>query len=255
MYEIMAVAANEDGVLSEVEVLEVRTDDSNAPGLVATYPGFTYDPTLAQGDTIVLEFDEPVQLGEGAFSIETFFTGQLVEVPAENVIAQGPYVFVILPAEFPYREYIWMHWEANAVTDLSGNGVDALTTYFDGDAGAFVGAYWRMMTMPIAVESVAPGDGTTQAAGFDIVMSFGTGVDAGDVADGDITLTYDDGAGIVTMVGVPAADVAAAGGDVTVSQNAFAATTGTVTIDVPEGIIFDAFGNPNSAFTASWTLE
>jgi hypothetical protein len=254
-YEIMAVAANENGVLSEIEVLEVATADTYAPGFVTSYPGFTYDPTLAQGDTIVLEFDEMVMLGEGSFSIETFLTGQLVEVPAGNLFAVENYVFVILPAEFPYREYIWMHWETDAVTDLSGNGVTALNTFYDADEGVFVGAYWRMMSMPIDVQSVTPEIGSGQAPGFDIVLSFEVAVDLSELADGDIILTYNDGAGMITIIDLPVADVSATGEDVTIVQNAFTATSGTVTIDIPAGVIFDAFGNPNSAFTASWNLN
>lgn len=255
LYEIMAVAADENGVLSAIEVLEVATVDTYAPGFVTSYPEFTYDPTLAQRDTIVLEFDEMVMLGDGSFSIETYFTGQLLEVPAENLFVVENYVFVVLPADFPYREYIWMHWEADAVTDLSGNGVEAFNTYYDADAGSFVGAFWRMMTMPFDVQSVTPENGSDQTPGFDIVLSFAVTVDISELTDGDIILTYNDGAGMTTIIEVPVADISAAGGEVTIGQNAFAASTGTVTIDIPAGVIFDGFGNPNSAFSASWNLN
>jgi hypothetical protein len=254
-YEIMAVAADENGVLSDIEVLEVATADTYAPGFVTSYPGFTYDPILVQGDTIVLEFDEMVVLGEGNFSIETFFTGQVVEVPAGNLFAVENYVFVILPEEFPYREYIWMHWEADAVEDISGNGVAALNTTYDSDAGAFLGAYWRMTSMSFDVQSVTPEDGSDQTPGFDIVLSYKEAVDISELTDGDIILTYNDGAGITSIIEVPLADISATGGDIIIRQNAFLASAGTVTIDIPAGVVFDGFGNSNNAFTASWNLN
>ena len=255
LYEIMAVAANEDGVVSEVSVLEVSTGDAYAPGLVEAVPGFTYSPVVGMGDTIMLVFNEPVALGDGSFSFETFFGGQLEEVPADHVFASGNMVGVILPFDPAYGDYLWMHWEADAVTDLTGNGVDALTTIFDSDNGVFVGAYWRMVQVPMAPSTISPDTENAQAPGFDIVLSFDAAVDAGDVADGSITLTYDDGAGVITTVDVPAADVTASGGDLTIAQTVFTPTTGTVTVDVPAELLSIGFGNPNEAVSATWDLQ
>jgi len=254
LYEVMAVAANEDGVVSEVSVLEVSTGDAYAPGLVEAVPGFTYSPVVDMGDTIMLVFDEPVAIGDGSFSFETFFGGQLEEVPADHVFASGNMVGVVLPFDPAYGDYLWMHWEADAVTDLVGNGVDALTTIFDSDNGAFIGAYWRMVQVAMA-PSIAPATDDAQAPGFDIVLSFDAGVDAGDVADGSITLTYDDGAGVITTVDVPAADVTASGTDLTIAQTVFTPTSGTVTVDVPAELLSIGFGNPSAAVSATWDLQ
>jgi len=110
LYEVMAVAANGDGVVSEVSVLEVSTGDAYAPGLVEAVPGFTYSPVVDMGDTIMLVFDEPVAIGDGSFSFETFFGGQLEEVPADHVFASGNMVGVVLPFDPAYGDYLWMHW-------------------------------------------------------------------------------------------------------------------------------------------------
>ncbi|MCF8226667.1 MAG: hypothetical protein K9J30_12385 [Bacteroidales bacterium] len=254
-YEVMAVAANSDGVVSPVVVIEVTTTDTYAPGLVGVYPEVTYSRVLNHGDTIILEFDEAVMLGTGKFSFETFYTAQTVDVPADSLLTAGNLVGVILPADFPYNDYVWMHWEADAVADALGNGVSAQTTYFDAENGVFVGYYWRMVSMEFAVQSVAPSVDDDQSAGFDIVLTFGSSASVSDLEDGDITLTYDNGAGMVITVDVPAADVAASGTDVTISQTVFTPTTGgTVTVDVPSGVIGVELGNPNAAYTATWTL-
>lgn len=256
LYEIMAVAANSDGVLSDIEVLEVATADTYAPKLLGAYPEFTYSPTLAQGDTVVLEFDEAVQLGEGGFSIETFFGGEIIEIPSENVSASQNLVFVILPDEIPYREYVWLHWEEGAIVDATGNLIEELTTYFDGDLGEFIGAYWRMAAYTYSVEGASPSVADAQPAGFDIVLSYPGNVGGlANVTDGTINLTYDNGAGIVTIVGVPAADVSILGTDVTILQTVFTPVSGTVTVDVPAGIFTVGYGNPTEAYSATWNLE
>lgn len=256
MYEIMAVAANEDGVVSEVSVLEVTTGDAYAPSFVEATPGFTYDPVIFPGDTIYATFDEPIMLGDGNFSFETFFLGQLEEVPDDHVFLAGEAtVGVILPFEPAYGDYLWLHWEEGAVTDLVGNEVTALTTIFDGENGVFVGAYWRMAQVEMDVESFTPDTDVAQDPGFDIVLTYGSGVDAGDVADGDITLTYDDGAGIVVTVDVMADDLVVSGGDLTIPQVEMIPFGGTVTVHVPEGVLSLGFGNPNAEFSATWDVN
>lgn len=254
-YEIMAVAANSEGVLGEIVVLEVTTFDTHAPEITGVSPGITYEPILEQGDTIILSFSEPVMKGSGKFSFETFFTGQTVNVPTQNVWTSGNEAFIVLPSVFPYREYIWLHWEQGAVIDASGNKADVMTTYFDSDNGVFVGVYWRMMSMNIAVQSVSPDEATSQTPGFDIVVSFAAGVNIDDLLDGDITLTYDDGSGVTTIIAVPVSEVSVSGSDVTIQQNIFSAVSGSVSIDIPEGVISDDFGNPNEAVSATWTLN
>ena len=256
LYEIMAVAANEDGVVSEVAVLEVTTGDAYAPSFVEATPGFTYDAVIMPGDTIFATFDEPIMLGDGDFSFETFRLGELEVVPDDHVFLAGAAtVGVILPFDPAYGDYLWLHWEEGAVTDMVGNEVAALTTIFDGENGVFVGAYWRMAQVDMAPSAIAPDTETAQAPGFDIVLSFDAAVDAADVADGSITLTYDDGAGITTTVDVPAADVTANGSDLTIAQTVFTPTSGTVTVDVPAGLLSIGFGNPSTAVSATWDLQ
>jgi hypothetical protein len=254
-YEVMVVAANADGVVSDVEVIEITTTDTYPPSLLGASPAIDYAAVVQNGDTLVLVFDEPVLLGDGKFTFETFYTGQEVVVPDDNIWAAGPYVFIVLPADFPYREYLWLHWEAGAVTDLVGNAVDEWTTFYDGEAGEFVGVFWRMAAFTYAVESVTPDPETAQMQGFDIVLTYGGNVSIANVEDGDITLTYDDGAGIISTVDVPAADVSAAGAEVTIQQNVFTILSGTVTINVPAGLITVGIGNPTAEYTETWTIE
>ncbi|MEX2372030.1 MAG: hypothetical protein WD578_13590 [Bacteroidales bacterium] len=249
-YEVMAVSANADGVVSEVAVLAITTADTYAPAFVSASPDFTYDPIIEPGDTIVISFDEPVILGSGAFSFEGFYSGDVFEVT--NATVSGNNVYLPVPVDFAYREYIWLHWETGAVVDAEGNETSALTTFLDG--GAFSGAFWRIVAMKHPVLSVTPDVEVDQIAGFTITLTFGDNVSIANLEDGDITIVYDDEGGLVTTADVPAADVLAAGMEVTIDQSSFVPTTGTVTLVVPEGVIGVGIGNPNAEYSATWNI-
>jgi len=257
VYEILYVSSDENGVAGEIQVIEVTTGDAYGPRLVEAVPSISYDPSLAPGGPVLLQFDEPVVAGTGAFSFETFYGGELVEVPADSVQVSGNEVRIGMPFYPDYGDYLWLHWEEDAVADLSGNSVDALTTVFDGDLGAFIGVYWRIMKMEMDVAAVSPDQAAAQDPGFDIVLTFDAAVDAAaqdGFADGDITLVYDDGNGIVTSVDVPAADITVSGADLTIAQNEFAPAGGTVTVVIQEGLLSVGYGNPNTGITVTWDL-
>jgi len=253
-YQVMAVAANPDGVVSSVAVADVTTTDSYPPALTGSTPGFTYDPVILLNDTIMLSFDEPVQLGTGSFTFETFYGGATISVPADSVSASGNMVTILMPMMPDYGDYLWLHWEADAVTDYAGNGVGALTTILDG--GSFVGAYWRLVQVPMDYTAVAPDVATAQAPGFDIVLTYGDAVDIGDLADGDIQIEYFDAAGVLlTTEYVPVADVAAAGADLTISQTQFVPADGSITLVIPDGAFAIGYGNPVAAAEISWDVQ
>ena len=71
---------------------------------------------------------------------------------------------------------------------------------------------------------------------------------------GDITLTYNDGAGIETKVDVPSEDVVIDGTTVTIAQTVFSPGGGTVTVDIPEGIMTVYYDNPIVAISETWDI-
>ncbi len=263
-YEVMAVGANEDGVVSDVAVLAVASADTYAPVFKSATPGITYiTPSLLVGDTITLTFDEPVKLGDGVFTFESFRTGDTQTVPADNINVLGMDVTIIMPYLSEYGDYIFLSWEAGAVTDMVGNEVAEMVSGFDGSP--FVGAFWRTVLIDRDYESAAPDMAVDQEPGFDVVLtyvddlSYVTYYDPDDEAyypvieDGDITLVYDDGAGLVLTLPVPVADVSISGADLTIAQSAAPNWPGTVTVNIPTGLFTVGWGNPMVDVAAEWS--
>ena len=252
-YEIMAVAANSDGVVSSVAIVTVATTDTHAPTLVSISPESSYSAATPFDVVFSIEYDENVVLGDGEFSFETWYGGEVIAVAAEDVNVAGNIVSFGLPFVPDYREYLWLHWEEGTVTDNAGNAADGFTTVFDG--AGFVGAYWRVVAMDMDVVTVAPDVAVAQAEGFDIVLTFSDGVDAGDVADGDITLEYNANDTITMYTQfVPAADVVASGNTLTISQTGTTLASGMVTLTIPEGLLFVGIGNPVVAIKETWNI-
>jgi hypothetical protein len=252
-YEVMAVSANEDGMVSEVSVLEVTTSDSYAPQLISSAPDISYGPVLDPSSPLVLTFDEPVVLGAGVFTYEVPWSGiPAIEIPEENIIVDGATIQLSLPDGYFYGDYLWLHYEEGAVVDATGNETPALSTYYDADLGAFFGLYWSVVNITMEPEGIAPDAEVEQAPGFDIVLTFSDVIDIEDLADGDITLTYSD-PGVTWEV--PLIDVLADANTLTISQNVYSASTGTVTVDIPEGVITVYYGNPVVAVSETWNLE
>jgi len=248
-YEVMGVANNSDGVVSEVVVQIVNTADSHPPMLTGTDPGVGYDPVLPVGGPVVLVFDEPVVYDDTKhLTFTEFFDG--VDVVAGSVTVSGNMVTVTPGEDITNRDYVMLSYPEGAFTDLSGNLTPEMDSYFDG--AGLVGLYWRAEAKVFEALSITPAEELV-ATGFDIVVSFAEEVDAGDVADGDITLTYDDGTDVL-IKSVLASEVSAAGNDLTITQSYMAAPGVEVTLDIPEGLLEIGIANPNAAVSASWTI-
>ncbi len=248
-YEVMGVANNSDGVVSEVTVQIVNTADSHPPMLTGTNPEVGYDPVLPVDGSVVLIFDEPIVYDDTKdLTFSEFYDGE--DVVAGSVTVDGNTATVTLGADLSNRDYVLLSYPGGAFTDLSGNPVDTMESYLDG--GSFVGLYWRAEAKDFEAVTILPEE-TVVPAGFDIVVSFAEAVDAGDVEDGDITLTYDDGVDIL-IKSVLASEVSALGNDLSITQSLAAAPGVEVTLNIPAGLLGIGIGNPNTEVTASWTI-
>lgn len=248
-YEVMGVANNSDGVVSEVAVQVVNTSDSNPPMLTGTDPEVGYDEVLAVDGSVVLFFDEPI-LYDDTKDLIFYEWYDDEEVVAGSVTVDGNTATVALGEDLANREYVWLSYPAGAFTDLSGNPVDSMETYFDG--AGFVGLFWRAVSKEFEALSILPEEAVVPT-GFDIVVSFAEAVDADDVEDGDITLTYDDGTDVL-IKSVMASEVSAAGNDLTITQSYTAAPGVEVTLNIPAELLGIGIGNPNAEVIASWSI-
>jgi hypothetical protein len=248
-FEVMAVGTNLDGKYSAVSSLAVGTDDTHAPELVSTSPSIGYSPVLAVDGSVVLVFDEPVLYDDSKDLVfSEFFDG--VDVAAGSVTVDFNEVTVTFGEDLTNRDYVMLSYPEGAFTDYSGNLGAAMESYFDGSG--LVGLYWRAVAKEFEAISITPEEEVVPA-GFDIVVTFAEPVDADDVADGDITLTYDDGMDILIR-SVLASEVSAAGNELTITQSYSAAPGMEVTLNIPAELIGIGYGNPNAEVTASWII-
>jgi hypothetical protein len=137
VYQIYAVAANTDGIVSAVKVASVKTqDDGGAPA----------PQTVAiSGTTVTLTFHEPLQRGAGKVYVSYFakntvsgdplvitpgadsFNPQDLEIAADSLSVSGKNLIIQLPGA-PAGAYASITYEAGAVTDLEGNATSAFST-------------------------------------------------------------------------------------------------------------------------------
>ena len=253
IYEVMGAANNGDGKPSEVSTLGVGTDDTHAPGLSATDPATGYDPVLPVEGTVVLVFDEPVLYDDTKdLTFNTLYGGGTIL--AGTVEVDFNVVTVTPEVSIANREYVWLSYPEGTFTDHSDNLVAEMDSYFDGDAGAIIGLFWRIEAKEFDTLSISPAQGVLTPGAFDIDVTFAEAVDIDDVASGDITIAYDDGMDVLTR-SVLASEVSAAGNVLTITQSYEPKAGQVVTLTIPAETIGVGIGNPNAEVTASWEIS
>jgi len=247
-YEVMGVANNADGIVSEVVVQVVNTADSHPPVLTGTDPE-NATVGLPVGGPIVLIFDEPVLYDD---TKDLVFTELLdaEDVIAGSVTVDNNMVTVTPGEDFTNYDVAMLSYPEGAFTDLAGNLTAEMDSYYD---AGFYGLFWEVESMEFEAISIAPEEAVVPT-GFDIVVGFAQALDITGVGDGDITLTYDDGVDIL-IKSVMASEVSAAGNDLTISQSYNAPPGVEVTLDIPAELFEVGYGNPNAEVTATWNIE
>ncbi len=253
-YEVMGVANNGDGVVSEVAVQVVNTSDSNPPVLTVTDPEVGLDAVLPVDGSVVLVFDEAVVYDDTkALTFSEFYDAEDV---VAGVVVDGNMVTVTPGEDLTNRDYVMLSYPEGAFTDLSGNLTAEMDSYFTGTG--FAGLYWRAEGKEFEAVSIAPAEEVVPA-GFDIVVTFAERVRLTDgygdplVMDGDITLSYDNGLDVLTKA-VLASELSADGNDLTITQSYLAGPGVEVTLNIPAELIDIGNRNPNAEVTASWSI-
>jgi len=141
VYQIYAVAATPDGVVSAVENINVRTlDDGSKP---------TPQKVALSDNTVTLTFHEPLKLGTGKVFVSYFakntvsganplvvaagfesFNPQNVQISADRLSVDGKSLVIQL-SDAPAGAYASITYDAGAVTDLEGNLSSAYTNKAD----------------------------------------------------------------------------------------------------------------------------
>jgi hypothetical protein len=253
VYDVIAMANNTDGIMSEGRLITVRTSDIYPPVFLGSSPASGIDAVYEQGEMIVLIFDESVFVDRSKeFIFTTLFSG--MSEAAGEVLTQGNLVGVVPASDFPEGDYVFLSWPEGAVMDFRGNMAAAMESYLD-EENNFYGVYTRMVTPPREAESIGPG-GDSIPSGADIVITFNDTVSADkDLEKGMISLGYTDISGLPdhTEYLDPAA-LLFEGTTVTVPQS-FAADPGWgVTLSVDEEAFDIGYFVPNAEVNSSWRI-
>jgi hypothetical protein len=253
VYDVVALANNTDGIVSEGRLITVRTSDNYPPVFLGSSPASGIDAVYEQGEMMVLIFDESVIVDRSKeFIFTTLFSGK--SEAAGQVLTQGNLVGVVPASDFPEGDYVFLSWPEGAVMDFRGNMAAAMESYLD-EENNFYGVYTRMVTPPREAESTGPG-GDSIPSGADIVITFNDTVTADkDLEKGMISLGYADidGAPDHTEYLDPAM-LLFEGTTVTVPQS-FAADPGwVVTLTVDEEAFDIGYFVPNAGINSSWRI-
>jgi hypothetical protein len=259
-YKVFAASSNADGVESVVEMQLVKTDDGIGPTFVSSSPGISNQPTVAIGTSIVLTFDEPIQVNpEKKFTFTYYFEEVTVDVSVDNESVSGKTVTIPQPRDGHAGDYFFLSWEAGAVEDLSGNAcAERVSGVIE---GSLRGNYYRFVKVPFefALTSVVPANGSViSLADTYVDISYAFPVELSeDLTDDMVKFRYTSFDGKV-VTEVSAAEYCEIIDDTTlrVTQPHEPAAGDVISLYLEEGVVLDGYGNPNEAsdFVLNWTL-
>ncbi|HKM93624.1 MAG TPA: hypothetical protein VJY41_08235 [Prolixibacteraceae bacterium] len=252
VYEVFAVAQNDDGVLSNVsDALMIKTTDINNPVLVLddVSPAISTKALEALDMKVTLTFDEPISEADASKFSFTYLT-EGVNAPADSatVNPKNPYQVIVSQSRAAHAmDYIFLSYSEGAVLDIVGNPVEALASGVD-DEDSPVGLYWRAISNPFALDKdkFVPKNGEA-VSDPDFVIEFKAPVAVKNKAkDGSIKLIVV-GAGVKSIYEVPAANITLGDDKKTIQvEKPFSPTFGEmIYIEIAAGTFTDNFGNPN----------
>lgn len=259
-YKVFAASSNADGVESVVESQLVKTDDGIGPTFVSSSPSISNQPAVAIGTSIVLTFDEPIQVNpDKKFTFTYYFEDVTVDVMLDDESVSGKTVTIPQPREGHAGDYFFLSWEAGAVEDLSGN---ACAERISGVIGGLLrGNYYRFEKIPFefALTSVVPENGSVISLTdtyVDISYAFSVELSE-DLTDDMVKFKYTSFDGKV-VTEVSAAEYCEIIDDTTlrITQPHEPAAGDVISLYLEEGVVLDGYGNPSAAsdYVVSWTL-
>ena len=257
-YQIYAVAANDKGIVGEVNVVSVTTTDAGAPQLLEE-DGIKAD---AANKAVAFSFDQAILRGEGAVTAQYYKEYDIanpVTIEAEDItVSVKGNVATVSVANVPDGVYVVLAYEEGAFTDAYGNKCGAVAGKLSMVTGKFSDPYFRVPTKNWAVADeyfTAPEAGSTfpKWSEFEGTITFKEDVYVNPTAQaaGDLTVTYTNDSRTVTYK-LATTDWTLGDDKKTITFNLPKATEpgDKVTVGISEGVLFDIYGNPNSAYSS-----
>lgn len=271
-YTVYAVASSSTGVVGTVASKSVKTSDNEAPTLVEESIFFDAIKNVEVGNVVAVEFSEPVALAENAevtvkyygiySSDHDILNDENIGTGSAEIIVKGELVGFVV-SDIPAGAHYSVSFDEGTFVDAAGNkaeGLESVYLIYKGTPAA-LGLVGRIDTesFSFVADSVAAVVALTDG----ISLAFPEGVELGDY-DKEVaaSVCYEIGSEVRTY-----SDIApfAAGSNlytlspdlssVIVTPNAKGserqdpARGSIVTITIPEGWLYDIYGNPNAEYT------
>lgn len=271
-YTVYAVASSSTGVVGTVASKSVKTSDNEAPTLVEESIFFDAIKNVEVGNVVAVEFSEPVALAENAevtvkyygiySSDHDILNDENIGTGSAEIIVKGELVGFVV-SDIPAGAHYSVSFDEGTFVDAAGNkaeGLESRYLIYKGTPAA-LGLVGRIDTesFSFVADSVAAVVALTDG----ISLAFPEGVELGDY-DKEVvaSVCYEIGSEVRTY-----SDIApfAAGSNlytlspdlssVIVTPNAKGSERqdpvrgSIVTITIPEGWLYDIYGNPNAEYT------
>ena len=261
-YQIYAVAASDKGIVGKVAVASVTTTDEKAPALVSG--AFKPDPATK---SVAITFDQNLKRGTGAITgiyYKEWDWENPVTIDPDSIKAdiKGNVVTLSAPTT-PDGAIVAFSWAGGAFVDAKGNNCGAFTTTYDENKDKWTGAVVENKKVAFEVTDknvTAPKDGSKFSDWKTFQGEFTFDFDIyridEDVKNGDITVTYTGDMSASTYK-LKANQWYVEGKKLIFTLPAQPAADDVVTVQLKEGIFFDVYGNPNTAFASktSWIQD
>lgn len=259
-YKVAVASSNIDGVESDVKTFIVKTNDGIGPSFVSSSPAISDQESVAVNSDIVLTFDEPIKVDMSKkFTFTYYFEGISVEFSLDSTNVSGNTITVPQSHTGHPGDYLFLSWEAGAVTDLSNNPCNERISGVVN--GSLAGNYYLFETVDFSVSdrTVLPESGsviTIDDTTVDIYFPFVINLSDALTAD-MVKFKYSSWDGLVTT------EVSAAASCEIVNDTILRITQphvpdpgDMIALYLAEGVITDDYGNPNSIseYELNWNL-
>ena len=262
-YKVFVAASNTDGVESDMVSFVVKTNDGYAPNLIGASPSPSDEASVSIDGSLSFTFDEPVLVDTlKKFTFEYLIEGITEVVYGSQVKVSGSTITVPQTYTSHAGDYFTLSWEAGAITDLSGNAMDAITSSYDfaEEDGSML--YYRSenVSFSVADNMTTPKSGTVLVQhDFAIDIKFPYAISLlDDITSDMITFKYTDWQelSVVTVSGSEGLSVV---GDSTlrIIQPYMAKHGDKIEVSISESVVEDIYNNENEAsdYDFGWSLD
>jgi hypothetical protein len=251
-YIIYAVAASDKGIVGTVSSQVVTTSDGIAP-YSKTFIANTTDKSVA------ITFSEAVTQGSGKVTAKYYkewdATSPFADIAESDIkVSVSSNIVTVATANVPNGAYVFISWAQGAFNDSKGNGCVALTSGLNSSGTAFTGINYRVDKKTFAIAATAfsnIGKVYTDWSSFNGTATFDFNIYRNEnaVQTGDVSVVYKNSTKSTTIELTPS-QWSINGKTLNFTLPEAPASGDVIYVVIKEDVIYDVYGNPNTAFSS-----